>query len=65
MNLELGGDQCPAIVFTTPQDDMMGDNTYGHMGHHWPGRKGKLLRLAGWIDMDSRVSVCRNLPVFL
>jgi DNA mismatch repair protein MSH5 len=47
VNLELGIGEKPGIAFTTPEDDQRGDAT----------SKGRLLRLAGWIDMDSKLSV--------
>jgi DNA mismatch repair protein MSH5 len=55
VNLELGADDAPDIIFTTPGDDLSGDVGYGQasMGH-----QGRLMRLGGWIDLDSTLTVC-------
>lgn len=32
-------------------------------GHGGNGRQGRLMRLAGWIDLDSRLTVCSKVPL--
>ena len=53
-NLELNSDAPPDIVFTTPDDECSGGSE-GNIGVM--GRQGKLMRLAGWVDLDSRLTV--------
>lgn len=53
IDLELSVDDNPNIVFTTAADAAGGLADDGVTG-----KKGKLLRLAGWVDLDSRVTVC-------
>lgn len=52
INLELTVDDAPNIIFTTPADDNLAHKDGGGMGG-----QGRLLRLAGWIDLDSKVTV--------
>jgi DNA mismatch repair protein MSH5 len=58
VGLKLGHEDGPRITFITP-----GDLTAGDDEDYVPGdaavesRQGQLLRLAGWIDVDSRVTV--------
>jgi DNA mismatch repair protein MSH5 len=56
VNLKIGHEDGPKITFVTPGDftaekdgDLGGTNLEDHQG--------QLLRLAGWIDVDSRLSV--------
>jgi DNA mismatch repair protein MSH5 len=56
VNLRLDSDDGPTITFTIPNDvigaespDLPGDFT---------GRQEHLLRLGGWIDVESRITVC-------
>jgi hypothetical protein len=60
--LELSIDDAPNIVFRTAGDDAMGEVMYGHAERASLGEKGTLLRLAGWIDLGSYLTV-RFLPV--
>ncbi|TVY20089.1 MutS protein-like [Lachnellula arida] len=55
VNLELGVDETPNIVFAVPGDDMAGEAIRGE--HGGTGRQGRLMRLAGWIDLDSCLTV--------
>jgi DNA mismatch repair protein MSH5 len=59
VNLDLASDHGPQIAFTTPSDELVGHGAYGQ-DHDEPteGRQGKLIRLSGWIDLDSRLTVC-------
>jgi hypothetical protein len=45
-------DGAPNIMFTTPGDDLVGD-----AGYRQGGRQGQLMKLAGWIDLDSKLTV--------
>lgn len=61
INLELSADEALNITFTTSGDDAVrglahDDRTSGSMG-----RQGRLLRLASWIDLDSKVTVCSRI----
>lgn len=58
INLELSVDDDPKIVFTTASEDRTGGIALEEMGGM--GRQGKLLRLAGWIDLDSKVTVSKH-----
>ncbi|KUJ20542.1 uncharacterized protein LY89DRAFT_578807 [Mollisia scopiformis] len=55
INLELTADEAPNIIFTTPADEAAGGMPYEDNGVM--GRQGRLLRLAGWIDLDSKVTL--------
>jgi DNA mismatch repair protein MSH5 len=57
VNLELSADEAPNIVFTTPGDELTGKATLGQVDLAGLGRQGRLMRLAGWIDLDSRLTV--------
>jgi DNA mismatch repair protein MSH5 len=56
VNLRLDSDDGPTITFTIPNDVL------GAEGHDLPGdftgRQENLLRLGGWIDVESRITVC-------
>jgi DNA mismatch repair protein MSH5 len=58
INLDIALEHGPEIVFTTPGDDLINDGAFGQ-GHNdcGVGRQGKLMRLAGWMDLDSRLAV--------
>ncbi|KAI5250452.1 hypothetical protein E4T43_00033 [Aureobasidium subglaciale] len=48
----------PKVTFTTPGDVVVGrDEGYIADGDAFETRQGQLLRLAGWIDVESRVTV--------
>ncbi|TVY28135.1 MutS-like protein [Lachnellula hyalina] len=55
VSLELGVDETPKIVFAVPGDDMTGEAIRGE--HSSTGHQGRLMRLAGWIDLDSCLTV--------
>lgn len=55
VGLELGADQSPNVVFAIPGEDMAGEAIRGE--HGGTGRQGRLMRLAGWIDLDSSLTV--------
>lgn len=54
VNLELLADENTNVIFNTAGDELIGD---GYADQGGIGRQGKLMRLAGWIDLDSRVTV--------
>lgn len=57
VNLELSADEVPNIIFTTPGDELTGKVAQGQLELAGLGRQGRLMRLAGWIDLDSRLTV--------
>ena len=59
INLDIASEHGPEIVFTTPEDNPVSGGAYSQ-GHNdsGVGRQGKLMRFAGWIDIDSRLTVC-------
>jgi DNA mismatch repair protein MSH5 len=57
VNLELSADEVPTIIFTTPGDELIGKAANGQVELAGLGRQGRLMRLAGWIDLDSRLTV--------
>lgn len=58
INLELCADEAPEIIFKTRGDRLAQDAAHGQAGHAAAGREGRLLRLAGWIDLGSTLTVC-------
>lgn len=57
VNLRIGSDNGPQVIFATP-GDVAGGGLYGvedEVG--FEGGQGKLLRLSGWIDVESRLTV--------
>lgn len=58
VNIYLGAEGQPTVVFTTPEEELTGEARYGNEDHSGgTGRKGRLMRLTGWIDLDNNVSV--------
>lgn len=58
VNLKLGHEDGPRITFMTPGDLTAESNEdYAAGDTAVESRQGQLLRLAGWIDVDSRVTV--------
>lgn len=56
-SLHLGEHRGPRVTFVVP-GDVMADQADGDDDpHHFPGRQGQLLRLSGWINMDSSLTV--------
>jgi DNA mismatch repair protein MSH5 len=62
INLDIASEDGPEIVFTTPGDDLISGAGYGQGHSDSGGRQGKLMRLAGWMDLDSRLTVCGLVP---
>jgi len=56
VNLQLGVDDAPNIVFAVPGDEVVGDAMRGEHGGG-TGRQGRLMRLEGWIELDSWLTV--------
>lgn len=57
VNLELNADEVPNIIFTTPGDELAGKAGHGQVELAGLGRQGRLMRLASWIDLQSRLTV--------
>ena len=55
MTLRLGEDDGAKVTFSVPGEH---PNSYDSDGAQ--GQQGQLLRLAGWVDMESRVTVSRR-----
>jgi DNA mismatch repair protein MSH5 len=55
-NLRLGSDKGPRITLTIPGDVIGTDGD--EIQDENSGRHEHLLRLAGWVDLESRVTVC-------
>ena len=53
VNLELGEDRPPSMILTTPGDELEATYGEGSLG----GRQGRLMRLAGRVDLGSKLSV--------
>lgn len=57
-NLRLDSDEGPRITLTIP-GDVIGADGY-EMHDENSGRHEHLLLLAGWVDVESRVTVCES-----
>lgn len=58
MNLRLGEADGPRVTFIVPGDVVADEGDAYHGGEAaYAGREGQLLRLSGWIDTDSRLTV--------
>ncbi|KFY67615.1 hypothetical protein V496_01506 [Pseudogymnoascus sp. VKM F-4515 (FW-2607)] len=59
LNFDLGGSNGPRMQFSTPGDELMGNMGYIQDLDEYEaaGHQGRLLRLAGCIDFESRVSI--------
>jgi DNA mismatch repair protein MSH5 len=55
VNLKLDVDHALQVDFVVPGDVLIEDSAYDY--EHAPGQQGRLLHLAGLVDMDSRVTV--------
>jgi len=42
------------MLFRTPGEDLVGDGQGEHGG---AGRQGRLMRIGGWIDLESKLTV--------
>lgn len=56
LNLDIRSQRGPEILFITPGDDAI-DGYDDSTGGARPGRRGRLLSLSSWIDIDSRITV--------
>lgn len=54
MTLKLGEDEGTQVSFNVPGDHLGGYDDDAH------GQQGRLLRLAGWVDMDSHTTVSKS-----
>lgn len=54
-------DEAPKIIFRTAGEDVIGDAAYGQDPGGGNGRQGRLMKLAGLIDLDSKLTVSFNL----
>jgi DNA mismatch repair protein MSH5 len=55
VNLQLGQDDGPQVTFVIPGDVLAVEGFDDD--ENFAGRQGQLLRLAGWIDLESRFTV--------
>lgn len=58
INLRISSDNGPRISIIIAGDPEAADLYSGQEGLVSAGRQAKLLRLSGWIDVESRVTVC-------
>ncbi|QSZ29053.1 hypothetical protein DSL72_003563 [Monilinia vaccinii-corymbosi] len=56
-SLDIEGARGAGMVLATPGDDFTGDRNHDQAELSGAGRQGRLIRLAGWIDLDSRLSI--------
>ncbi|KAJ9647903.1 chaperone ATPase hsp78 [Coniosporium tulheliwenetii] len=56
LNLKIGYEDGPQITYVTP-GDVLPTEGYEADGGGFAGRQGQLLRLSGWIDVESRLTV--------
>ena len=57
VNLRIGQPDGPNVTFVVPGDFLPSDNNNLGGDTGFAGRQGQLLRLAGWINMESRLTV--------
>ena len=57
VNLRVGSDVGPRVTFITPGDSIAHGGYGEDIDNDLVGRQGELLRLSGWIDVDSRITV--------
>lgn len=58
VNLRIGQPHGPKVTFVVPGDIVTQNDDYIGGGYHgFAGRQGQLLRLSGWINMESRLTV--------
>jgi hypothetical protein len=53
-NLNFESESGPEVIITTPREQLVVDGDYQNLG---VGRKGRLMRLASCIDLESRLTV--------
>ncbi|APA14707.1 hypothetical protein SS1G_06712 [Sclerotinia sclerotiorum 1980 UF-70] len=56
-SLDIGAAGDAGMMFVTPGDDFAGDRNHIQADLGGAGRQGALMRLAGWVDLESRNSV--------
>ena len=57
VSLRIGSDVGPLVTFVTPGDAIAHGGYDEGLDGAVAGKQGKLLRLSGWIDVDSRITV--------
>ncbi|TKA64558.1 hypothetical protein B0A49_08259, partial [Cryomyces minteri] len=57
VNLRIGTESGPRVTFIVPGDAHAGEDNYGAGDRGFTGREEQLLRLSGWIDIESRLTV--------
>ncbi|KAK4975590.1 chaperone ATPase hsp78 [Elasticomyces elasticus] len=57
VNLNIGSDEGPSVTFVVPGDILAGEEGHLDSERGLAGRQARQLRLAGWIDIDSRLTV--------
>ncbi|KAK4993873.1 chaperone ATPase hsp78 [Elasticomyces elasticus] len=57
VNLNIGSDEGPSVTFVVPGDILAGEEGHLNSERGLAGRQARQLRLAGWIDIDSRLTV--------
>ncbi|EMD01095.1 hypothetical protein BAUCODRAFT_62522 [Baudoinia panamericana UAMH 10762] len=56
-NLRVGQRNGPRVTFVVPGDVMSGPEDFNLPDVDYGGRQGQLLRLAGWVNVESRITV--------
>jgi DNA mismatch repair protein MSH5 len=56
VNLELSANEALGIIFTSPGEELAGDATDDQAHQGGIGRQGRLMRLGGLIDIDSKLT---------
>lgn len=66
VNSDSSGSSGPRMQFSTPGDELMGNMRYiqDPEDYETAGHQGRLLRIAGYIDLESRVSVRAASEIF-
>lgn len=57
VNLRIGQNDGPRVTFVVPGDVVTGEDCYSGGDGGLAGRQGQLLRLSGWINVESRLTV--------
>lgn len=59
LNLEISGESNKRILFSTAEEDFVGNAADAQAYHEsgGAGRQGRLIKLSGCIDLDSRLTV--------
>ncbi|KAF7936017.1 uncharacterized protein EAE98_002236 [Botrytis deweyae] len=56
-SLGIEGPRGAGMMLATPDDELAGNHTHDQADLSGKGRQGRFMRLAGWIDLESRISV--------